>query len=67
MKQFIVLTSITGEEIAIRASSIIFIEERKGKKGKIVVESETDSWNVSANHHSISSILKEIETIPINT
>lgn len=66
MKQFIVLTAITGELIAIRLSSVIYIEECKGKDGKIIVKTEMDSWNISSEHHSIDSIIKEIENTPIN-
>lgn len=66
MKQFIVLTAITGELIAIRPSSVIYIEECKGKNEKIIVKTDMGSWNISSKHHSIDSIIKEIENIPIN-
>lgn len=66
MKQFIVLTTITGELIAIRPSSVIHIEECKGERSKIIVKTDTTNWNISLEKHSVSSIIKEIEDISIN-
>lgn len=61
MKQFIVLTAITGERIAIRPSDITYIEECNGANPKIKVGIAEIDWNISAEKHSLSSILKEIE------
>lgn len=66
MRQFIVLTAITGELIAIRPTSILHLEECNGKDKKIIVKTEMCSWNISAEYHSIDSIIKEIENFPIN-
>ena len=63
MKQFIVLTAITGELIAIRPSSIIHIEECNSEHPKIVIKAESTSWNISSKKHSVESILKDIENI----
>lgn len=61
MKQFIVLTAITGERIAIRPSDIIHIEECNGEKPKIIVKTTYTNWNISAKEHSVESILKKVE------
>lgn len=60
MKQFIVLTAITDERIAIRISDIVHIEECN-EESKIIVKTTYTSWNISAKKHSVASILKEIE------
>lgn len=61
MKKFILLTAITNEQIAIRPSDIIHIEECNTESRKIIVKTTYTSWNISAKKHSIESILKEIE------
>lgn len=66
MKQFIILTAITGEKIAIRPSSVIRIEEIKGERPKIQVKTEGVTWNISAKYHTIDDIVKEIEENSIN-
>lgn len=66
MKQFIILTAITGAKIAIRPSSVIYVEEIKGKRPKIQVKTEDVTWNISAKDHTIDDIVKEIEEISIN-
>lgn len=66
MKQFIILTAISGAKIAIRPSSIIYIEEIEGYRPKIQVKTEEETWNISAKDHTIDDIVKEIEEISIN-
>lgn len=65
MKKFIVLTAITGELIAVRPSSILHIEECNGERKKIIVKTENASWNISTNHHSVASIINEVEGISV--
>lgn len=66
MKQLIILTAITGAKVAIRPSSIRYIEEIKGERPKIQVKTEGETWNISAKDHTIDDIVKEIEDISIN-
>ena len=66
MKQFIILTAITGVKIAIRPSSVIYVEEIKGERPKIQVKTEDVTWNISAKDHTIDDIVKEIEENSIN-
>lgn len=61
MKQFIVLTAITGEYVAVRPSDITSIEEHNGSSPKIIVKAAGILWNISADDHSIYSILEDIE------
>ena len=63
MKQFIVLTAITGEHIAVRPSDITSIEESNGSRPKIIVKTADVNWNISTDHHSIYSILEDIEKV----
>lgn len=61
MKKFILLTAITNEQIAIRPSDIIHIEECNTERRTIIVKTTYTSWRISAEKHSIESILKEIQ------
>lgn len=66
MEQFIILTAITGAKIAIRPSSIIYIEEIEGYRPKIQVKTKDVTWNISAKDYTIDDIVKEIEEKSIN-
>lgn len=61
MKQFIVLTAITGEHVAVRPSDITHIEECNSSNPKLKVKAGDILWNISADEHSIASIMKDIE------
>lgn len=66
MKQFIILTTIIGVKVAIRPSSVIYVEEIEGERPKIQVKTEEVTWNISAKVHTIDDIVKEIEENSIN-
>lgn len=61
MKQFIVLTAVTGQLVAIRPSSIEYIHESDYEGPVILVKTDAGKWYISPEKHSVHSIASEIE------
>ncbi len=69
MKQFIVLTAVTGQLVAIRPSSIEYIHEsdyeylpESDYEGPVIlVKTDAGKWYISPEKHSVHSIASEIE------
>lgn len=60
MKDFIILKSIDNTDVALRPKNIIdFYEDMSGT---IKMQTAGGVYNISAKAHSVSSIVKEIET-----